>query len=1035
MSQLLISFDCSSDPESESSAEPVSYSLQLHPETLQQLVANFAVCPNICPVISLGNPACGRSSILDCLVKQGKDYSDLMEPETEDESVFSSVDRPSGVYIWPKPVLIGDISLLLVKMWGVDFRDNEASMKDLIDKTLVALLAVGSMVLICAEKGNMWQSLGYIQEVYGKTRERLGLEVGKFVLFVENEGILTRGNMRSSYGKFQAGEFAGITKILGRGDRGISEDCFEKLKALVADPDSHMAYFTTHQPVMPHIQATNFAHGLTIILTSILKVANLDLDFPHFLTQIPHFSAASFEQDMQLLEDLDRSQRLQQTASALELFASDLESYSINEAAVEVLQREYDLTKPTIVMLVMGHPGMGKSTLLNNIVKANTGSPKLLNLFKTGNTTGHTTRASQVLSHPLSLGESQLMLVDLEGLGGMETSDDRIAVLQANLVSALLTICSVPCILVRNEVQNMQFVERILLNLCRLQDYFGFQIERIHLLFQDRDLQPGGYDNPQFIEHVMNLNRMYFEGREVLRLQNKPNFSVKEKAVMCEVFLHDLLRDSNFPKRNRSGSCVNIATLLVEMKYIMSHCNTNLNEIRLSVEEASERDSIELAKSQSLQSIADSVICQDENMSLIAIFNQEIRVFMGKIEEEFAASNLNLRKHIIAALENKAGLHRLDLAQVEYCFRAVRAMSYEELRKKLTEQLEYFYREAWWINTFLDRSNELKNKLIQIAYRYPKEGKKMAAVLDNFEVKQTNLRNWFLANYGFQVTTTMVSGGLGIAAKGATIAASAAKLGYAALVSGSALVGRLAYGATATLALTETAMELYSQKGRKLCLNQKLAHILSIEDVPTLVLLVLGTRPMRLSYLLNEFVRHVSPFTSSSLEAFSDSKACQALHFAYQRLDYGSDEEAKPVSCRGFMMYIGMEDREMRKVATSLISKVSLTCLFVDQPERYAEQMIAEAFLSIGQFDWENSPLIPKVAAFYKNAYKKTAFLGKLLNIGVPNVAIPLRNFEPVELKSALVSVKGEFDVSAMMTSEALLRALEQAEYEANCAE
>jgi hypothetical protein len=41
------------------------------------------------------------------------------------------------------------------------------------------------------------------------------------------------------------------------------------------------------------------------------------------------------------------------------------------------------------------------------------------------------------------------------------------------------------------------------------------------------------------------------------------------------------------------------------------------------------------------------------------------------------------------------------------------------------------------------------------------------------------------------------------------------------------------------------------------------------------------------------------------------------------------------------------------------------------------------------------------------------------LNIGVPNVAIPLRNFADSELKSALV--KGEFDVSAMMTNILLL--------------
>lgn len=1038
MSQLLISFDCSTDPEAEFSSELASYSLQLHPQALQQLVTNFAPCPNVCPIVSLGNSACGRSSILDSLVAQGKAFSDLDEPETEDESYFSSLDKPTGVYIWPKPVLIGDVTLLLVKMWGVDFRENDAGMKDMIDKTLVALLAVGSMVMVCVEKGSMWQSLAYIQGIYGEMRERLELEVGKFVLFVENESVLARGNNRSLYGKFQSGPYANITTILSRGDRGISASCLEQLKAVITAPENHLAYFRTHQPLLPHIQANHFSHGLAILLSSILKVANLDLDFPHFLAQIPHFASDSFEQDMQMLEEVDRSQRLQQSACAVEFFASDLEAYSINEAAVEVLQREYDLTKPTIVMVIMGHPGMGKSTLLNHIVKQNTGSQKLLNLFKTGNTTGHTTRASQVLSHPLSLSDSQLMLIDLEGLGGVETADTRIAVLQANLISAILTIASVPCILVRNELQNMQFVERIVINLSRLKEYFGFQIERIHLLFQDRDLQPGGYDNGPFIEHVMNMNRLYFEGREVLRIKNKPNFSVKEKTDMCEVFLRDLLRDSNFPKRNQSGSYANIANLLVEMKYIMSHHNTNLSEISLSVSEISQRDSIEHAKSQSLQSIVDAVICQDENMSLIAIFNEEVRIFMGKIEEEFSAANINLRKHIITALENESGLHRLALAQVEYCYRAVRAMSYEELKKKLSEQLEYFYREAWWINTFMERSNELKNKLIQIAYRYPREAKKIAAVLDDFEAKQTNLRNWFLTNYGFQVATTVVSGGLGIAARGATLAASAAKLGYAALVSGTTVLGRWAYGATTTLALTETALELYSLKSKKLRLNPKVTHMLSVEnDIPALSLLVIGTRKMHLSYLLNEFVRHVSPFTSSSLEAFSNSKASQALHFAYQRLEYGNEGQERPVACRGFMMYVKMSEKDrknslMKKVATALISKVSLTCLFVDQPERYAEQIINEAFLSAGQADWENRPFIPKVAVFYRSASKKTAFLGRLLNIGVPNVAIPLRDFADSELKSALVSVKGEFDVSAMMTNEVLLRALEQAEYETN---
>jgi len=193
------------------------------------------------------------------------------------------------------------------------------------------------------------------------------------------------------------------------------------------------------------------------------------------------------------------------------------------------------------------------------------------------------------------------MLIDLEGLEGTDivrggTKD----VLQRNIMSALMTVASVSCILVKNDAGSLIFVGETINKIVDLQKKFGFCVERIHLLFHDKDTASKA--NGEFVQLVNELNERYFAGNEVIVMRNKPNFKAENVNSERKRFLKTLLDDSLYAKKSMRNDNEELQDLLTLINVITSHPSTDLSGVQLTLEEVRVRDEFVKPK---LQIIAD----------------------------------------------------------------------------------------------------------------------------------------------------------------------------------------------------------------------------------------------------------------------------------------------------------------------------------------------------------------------------------------------------------------------------------------------
>ena len=194
MAVPLISITCAGGPQAP------SYEAQLVDSTVQTLAAAFQSTPVFYPLFVSGNY--GKNSLLAALLKYAR-------PDLDTEESFECGDEsPDGVYVWPEPVQLGSIILMLLKMrTPVDAEDETYT--DLRRKVRVGLMALSSICCLCEDRSEVWASFEGFTRDYHPLKEKLGLQISKVSVY-----LLKIGNRLQTLGDFLDRQFQHLLKLL-----------------------------------------------------------------------------------------------------------------------------------------------------------------------------------------------------------------------------------------------------------------------------------------------------------------------------------------------------------------------------------------------------------------------------------------------------------------------------------------------------------------------------------------------------------------------------------------------------------------------------------------------------------------------------------------------------------------------------------------------------------------------------------------------------------------------------------------------------
>lgn len=991
-----------------------SHPLSIPEQTLYPLLSTCSSLPAFLPILCTGHFQSGKSTLLTQLLPQNEQLS----------APFAG--RSSGVFVYPRPVQAGTNSLLLIKA-SLDFLTESTEEREAQRKILFSLLAVSAAVVVCVEGSEASIVVEQVQELRRVMAERMNLGEVKLVV------VATEQLERSAIGKR-------LSKL--REDPCIlyCHPNDPQLQSLLSGSLLSDQFTPSLARMQTASRSSTPIQAFTWVLNNLFRLSSFPFPFSRFTLIAASWSSPYFSETLDSLQLKMSSTVKLQAASAQPLFIRYFDSVAINEILLQQIGREYEFSSPTAILTVLGSPGLGKSTLLNSIMNAACERKDLPAVFPVGSGSRYRNTGCTVLTHPISFGQHQLMLIDMEGLGGCEARDPHADAIQSLTLSAVLAMASVPCILFTNDVQSMQFAERIVEKISYWNQLLGLSTERIFLLFHDK-LPSADSQNERVIQLVEHLNMQYFGGAEVIQVRNKPNFAVSEQNSLCEDFTYSLLDSSHFPKRNYSGSSLHLGNLLDSIRYVTKYYMQSAVEVQVDAQHKAQSEFFLASRKAELEAIYKRVRSTGEHSHLEIIFNEMFRQNISFFDCENAIELI--KDQVNQEIVNTANKYRLRLAQIENCHRFTVHTSQTDLITLLEQVLDYLYREAWVITTFTDRADELKGKLVEMVERYSEDGEKMAAVLVAYGKKQENLRNWFIFNYTTQAAATLATGGLGAAANGTRAALMAARFGYAAAASGAAFVVRTAYGITTTLALCEDAFRMFSfsksypsglfEKAKRLwatgmdkvALNS--AYSKKIEGLeagsPMMVMLVIGAKKGSAHTILNELVQCVSPFTCSNAHAFSDSKTSQCLFFSYYQ--HTRTQTSCP-PCNGLIIYLRVAEkagtkkfRMLVKIAASLLPCVSTVALHLSEES----QMVKAVFDSLQSTAavQMRSLLLPKVAVYVTGSNRvklNCEMKQRLERCGCLFDIKALAELSAAEMKSAVVSLKRDMDHSPLLSKD-----------------
>lgn len=994
-----------------------SPSISINSATFLQLTAHFAKVRAFYPILVFGSY--GKSSLLTSIMR-------LAGRASGEESGFECGDNdPDGVYVCPQPLQLGSTTILLMKMRGSPRLDESADVRRRVRACVVPLS------LFCLMKEEMTKSLEEIQifaQDYYLLREKLGLETAKLLVCAENSGWYTKNPCKLP--------FIDLKNKHGR----LFEVRYPKSAGLWLEPNDLLdeslkaPYTRTHADLSS--DNPYCIHQFLTILSLFVRTADMSPTFSAFLGNAPNPRDPAAEQQLERVNlAVISAKRIQNSAEALDFLVKQESAvgYAFDQRTLETIQRNYMLTEPTVVLVVMGAPGLGKSTLLNHIIQHCIESPRCTNLFTTGNTGNHTTRGSQVLSHPLYYKRHQMMIVDLEGLGGTETLDRAKGVLQANLVSALLAVASVPCILVKNEAVSLEFAKRTITQLAKLQETFGFKIERIYLLFHD--LNPGAPLNIDFEGFRVGVNSKFFHG-EVVKMLNKPNFKEANGDENRRLFLDSFINECLYFKKNVSDSFVNISELITYIGVIAKHQNTHLNQLTLNMSEVKEYDRFVGFLHTKLKEIIGN-LKPPNSVPLLSFFNEQIRLVLDpQVNAKFASMGSGLQAHCKFRADLDIEAAKAPFTEIEAYYNFIRVVPEVQMVENIKQIVDGYHKAAWSIVAFMPRLELLETRLRQVQYHISESQVKMTAILRALESKKRSCFAWTAVGYTMQTalamvtfgTSTVVTAGgsiaysLAAAERGVNMGLETTNLETLGAALGQSAGPTWAAGICTNLIFPKRATELIwinSAWGNGQINEEVLGPLRRRLRSKTPIVLIIGSKATITSDFANCFMRYISPFTLEEFAAFHPSKYTQTLIFDY--FNPGICETALPgcvICLRMKKKPSSTHSQTMLKIAEVLMPIASVACLLVNRCNSYAHALLNTLCPQRAPDDSQKAAVMPtKVVVISSNREAVEDLQSALARGYVAHDVRQVTSFSKNALALAVGTIKDALDNSEPQTA------------------
>ena len=906
-----------------------AYRAETEASTLPTLTSNFSPFPFFYPLFISGSS--GKNSLLSSLLHQ--------------DSCFECDETaPDGVYVWPEPVQLGEISVMLLKMRS-PVEEGEEYL-EFRRKIRSGLVAMASVCVLCEDRSGVRRGIEEFMEDYMHIQGR-PMEISKLMVTMEENSRIRRAEQDKITNLLS--QYPGLIDLIHINRHSIDSTWTE----IISNADFHRPYARSHRHFnreLPYI--FHFLQAMFLYV----RTASINISLKQFFTHMPDIrdpdAAGKITEIKEMAVKRENFYKYSQGVKFLKA------GETLNPEVIRELQRNYKLREPTVVMVVMGEPGAGKSTLLNYIVQYCAEGTHLVHKFKVGNSAEHTTRNSLVLSHPIYYRKTQLMLIDLEGLGGVETRDTTLSILQKNLTSAILTLTSVPCLLINNTAHSARFIETTIARIAKLQTEFGFLIERIFLLFHDRDINTEENPNAGIVNLIDKLNLQHFEQRKVVKLMNKPNFVAAEADTQRSLFLHNFLENSLFVKKTVNGSPAKILDLLTHLSIISSHPSTDFHEFQLCESDKTRiNDFIEHKKIQ-LEGILSQTQSRDDRR-LLAYFNDIYhRTFIIKAEDELSQCRPILRNECRYRLEVEVEKIRGKLIGYEACYSVVKVVSEKVMCENITKVVDYYHNSAWCLLDFIPKVDQLEDKLKKMKSHYPRSDAKIESILTVLNQRKKYCIKWSSAVYAGQMILTVASLGIG-AAIGASL--TGARAGVTAAQATGMMVGRVVTGAViglgvgiggnlvggicTTLIFTEKAKEFVKLNRTK---SVDMSGMKQLSDTPgrSLVplLLLIGSKDTLVSEFANSFITQIAPFTPTEFQAFDPEKYAQVLSFEYLHPQVSTPTLSYIICLRMDKDRNDPHFAEMIKIAEALIPAASTTCLLVDTTEEYTSTLLPRIF-------------------------------------------------------------------------------------------
>ena len=543
------------------------------------------------------------------------------------------------------------------------------------------------------------------------------------------------------------------------------------------------------------------------------------------------------------------------------------------------------------------------------------------------------------------------MLIDLEGLEGTEIKSEAKDILQDNLISALLIVASVPCILVSNRSADIEFVEKKIARIAKLQRDFGFCTERVHLLFHDKVIS--AHENEDFANRVRVWNRDYFAGKTVIVIRNKPNFIAENATSQRQLFLQTLLNDSLYVKKSQlDDASEKIQDLLTLISVITSHPSTDFREVQLTAEEVRVKSKFIKKALKTIKAIQRTTSSKDDRCLLVDFHEKINREFMRQREVDMQAMSHGLREHCRKRIDLELYQKKAEIREIEEYYAFIRRVPLEEMKHNIEDLVKYCYDSAWCLIDFRSKVKALKTKLKQVQLHFPNSNPTIEVLLETLKSNRWYYTKWSIGLFVGQVAVTAVTAGAGavIGASsrvGLTAARAAFQLGVRmGLGLGGILGGAVNTGIGVARHSPEKAMKLVSKNWK---VNEKVfMEIRADDEQPHLrpqakapVLLFLGSKTTLFWQFANAFAKSLSLFASAETEAFTSNQYTQILPFDYEHP--GLDNTLT----RSYLICLRMKKKPrsdyyqaMMKLAERLIPVASVTFLLVDDPSHYAQPLL-----------------------------------------------------------------------------------------------